>query len=149
MSSTYREQNTSTSFDLPQLALLSQCAVSPLRSGRPPSPQREELCERKSLGLQCAVDPNLDHVNDGDSTCALTHGRGHHESTGGGSAGTEVRVIHSASTDSDYQISVALPYHYDQESDGVWPVIYVLDANLYFGLVVDMVRAMNIRVEDQ
>jgi uncharacterized protein len=62
--------------------------------------------------------------------------------------GTEVRVIHSASTDSDYQISVALPNHYDQESDKVWPVIYVLDANLYFGLVVDMVRAMNIRVED-
>jgi hypothetical protein len=26
-------------------------------------------------------------------------------------------------------------------------VIYVLDANLYFGLVVDMVRAMNIRVD--
>ena len=47
--------------------------------------------------------------------------------------GTEVRVIHSASTDSDYQISVALPNHYDQESDKVWPVIYVLDGNLYFG----------------
>jgi len=60
---------------------------------------------------------------------------------------TEVRVVHSASTDSDYQISVALPYHYDDNSDKVWPVIYVLDANLYFGLVVDMVRAMNIRVE--
>ena len=56
-------------------------------------------------------------------------------------------MIHSASTDSDYQIS-ALPYHYDDQPDKVWPVIYVLDANLYFGLVVDMVRAMNIRVED-
>ena len=61
---------------------------------------------------------------------------------------TEVRVIRSVSTDTDYQISVALPYHYDDESDKVWPVIYVLDSNLYFGLVVDMVRAMNIRVED-
>src|SRR5215210_5324458 len=60
---------------------------------------------------------------------------------------TEVRVIRSTSADSDYQISVALPNHYDQESEKVWPVIYVLDANLYFGLVVDMVRAMNIRVE--
>src|SRR3954447_26934526 len=61
---------------------------------------------------------------------------------------TEVRVIRSVSTDTDYQISVALPYHYDDEPDKVWPVIYVLDGNLYFGLVVDMVRAMNIRVED-
>lgn len=60
---------------------------------------------------------------------------------------TEVRVMHSANTGSDYQISVALPYHYDDRPDQVWPVIYVLDANLYFGLVVDMVRAMNIRVE--
>ncbi len=60
---------------------------------------------------------------------------------------TEVRVVHSANTDHDYQISVALPYHYDGQSEKVWPVIYVLDANLYFGLVVDMVRAMNIRVE--
>ena len=61
---------------------------------------------------------------------------------------TEVRVIQSAIADSDYQISVALPYHYDDEADKVWPVIYVLDSNLYFGLVVDMVRTMNIRVED-
>jgi uncharacterized protein len=60
---------------------------------------------------------------------------------------TEVRVVRSSHTETDYQISVALPYHYDDRSDHVWPVIYVLDANLYFGLVVDMVRAMNIRVE--
>jgi predicted alpha/beta superfamily hydrolase len=56
--------------------------------------------------------------------------------------------MHSTIADSDYQISVALPYHYDDDPDKVWPVIYVLDSNLYFGLVVDMVRAMNIRVED-
>lgn len=62
--------------------------------------------------------------------------------------GTEVRVVHSAIADSDYQISVALPFHYDDEPDKVWPVIYVLDGNLYFGLVVDMVRGMNIRTEE-
>lgn len=61
--------------------------------------------------------------------------------------GSEVRVIRSMSTDTDYQISVALPYHYDDDPDKVWPVIYLLDGNLYFGLVVDMVRAMNIRVD--
>jgi len=60
---------------------------------------------------------------------------------------TEVRVVHSRHTGSDYQISVAMPFHYDDRPDQRWPVIYVLDGNLYFGLVVDMVRAMNIRVE--
>ncbi len=60
---------------------------------------------------------------------------------------TEVQVVHSSRAGHDYQISVALPYHYDDEPDRSWPVIYVLDANLYFGMVVEMVRAMNIRVE--
>ena len=60
---------------------------------------------------------------------------------------TEVRVMRSVSAERDYLISVALPYHYDEEPEKVWPVIYVLDGNLYFGMVVDMVRAMNIRVE--
>lgn len=56
---------------------------------------------------------------------------------------TEVRVVHSMNTDSHCRISVALPYHYDDDIEQVWPVICVLDANLYFGLVVEMVRAMN------
>ncbi len=60
---------------------------------------------------------------------------------------TEVRVVHSAVARQDYLVSVALPFHYAEHSEKVWPVIYVLDANLYFGLVVDMVRAMNIRVD--
>ncbi len=59
---------------------------------------------------------------------------------------TEVRVLHSALANQDYQISVALPFHYDEHPEKVWPVIYVLDANLYFGMVTEMVRAMNIRV---
>jgi hypothetical protein len=59
---------------------------------------------------------------------------------------TEVRLVHSAVAQQDYLISVALPFHYAEHAEKVWPVIYLLDANLYFGLVVDMVRAMNIRV---
>lgn len=59
---------------------------------------------------------------------------------------TQVRVLQSAVANQDYLISVALPFHYDEHSEKVWPVIYVLDANLYFGMVVEMVRAMNIRV---
>lgn len=60
---------------------------------------------------------------------------------------TEVRVVHSAIAQQDYVVSVALPFHYGEDPEKVWPVIYVLDANLYFGMVVDMVRAMNIRVD--
>ena len=59
---------------------------------------------------------------------------------------TEVRVLHSSHADQDYRISVAFPFHYDEHSDKTYPVIYVLDANLYFNMVVDMVRYMNIRV---
>ena len=59
---------------------------------------------------------------------------------------TQTRVVHSALANSDYQISVALPFHYDERSDEVWPVIYVLDGNMHFNMVVDMVRFMNIRV---
>jgi uncharacterized protein len=59
---------------------------------------------------------------------------------------TEVRSLHSAAAGQEYLISVALPFHYEDRSDLTYPVIYVLDANLFFGLVVDMVRAMNIRV---
>ncbi len=60
---------------------------------------------------------------------------------------TEVRVLHSTVANQDYLISVALPFHYEEHSAKRYPVIYVLDGNLYFGMVVDMVRAMNIRVD--
>ncbi len=61
--------------------------------------------------------------------------------------GTEVHLLHSTVANQDYQISVALPFGYDEHPDKTYPVIYVLDGNWYFGMVVDMVRAMNIRVE--
>ena len=59
---------------------------------------------------------------------------------------TQARVVRSAVANNDYQISVALPFHYEERSDEVWPVIYVLDGNIHFNMVVDMVRFMNIRV---
>lgn len=59
---------------------------------------------------------------------------------------TEVRTLHSAAVNQDYLISVALPFHYAERPDKTYPVIYVLDANLYFGMVVEMVRTLNIRV---
>jgi len=59
---------------------------------------------------------------------------------------TEVRTIHSSVVNQDYLISVALPFHYGDFLEKRYPVIYVLDGNLYFGMVVDMVRAMNIRL---
>ena len=60
---------------------------------------------------------------------------------------THARVVHSAMANDDYLISVALPFHYEERPDLVWPVIFVLDGNMHFNMVVDMVRFMNIRVE--
>jgi len=61
--------------------------------------------------------------------------------------GTETRVVHSKVANQDYLISVALPVGYDEHPDKRYPVIYVLDGNWYFGMVTDMVRGMNIRVD--
>ena len=44
---------------------------------------------------------------------------------------TEVRVLSSTIANQDYQISVALPFHYEDNPQKTYPVLYVLDANLY------------------
>jgi len=59
---------------------------------------------------------------------------------------TEVRTLRSAAVDQEYLISVALPFRYHESPERTYPVIYVLDANLFFGMVVEMVRVMNVRV---
>ncbi len=59
---------------------------------------------------------------------------------------TEERLVRSSTIDQEYVISVALPYHYHENSDRTYPVLYVLDSNWNFGLVVEMVRTMNTRV---
>lgn len=56
-------------------------------------------------------------------------------------AGTESRVITSSSTGRTYQVSVALPRGYDDSSSS-YPVIYSLDANGEFGIVVETARLM-------
>ena len=60
--------------------------------------------------------------------------------------GTEVRMLRAATIDQEFQITVALPYDYHNHPEKSYPVIYVLDGNWYFSMVVDMVRIMNTRM---
>ena len=60
--------------------------------------------------------------------------------------GTEVRTLRSAFVDQEYSISVALPFGYSENPEQTYPVIYVLDANTYFGMAVEMARTLAIRV---
>jgi len=57
---------------------------------------------------------------------------------------TEVRTIRSRNVEQEYSVSVALPYSYTSKSRRDYPVIYLTDANLYFGMVTDMTRAMHL-----
>lgn len=59
---------------------------------------------------------------------------------------TEVRTLRSSAVDQDYLISVACPFGYAEHPDYHYPVIYVLDANMSFGIVVETMRILNIRV---
>jgi predicted alpha/beta superfamily hydrolase len=59
---------------------------------------------------------------------------------------TEVRLLHSRFVDQDFQISVALPWSYSR-GGRTYPVIYVCDANLCFGLVTEMQRMLAARRE--
>lgn len=59
---------------------------------------------------------------------------------------TQARRLRSAAIGQQYLISVATPFNYTEQPDLRYPVIYLLDANSYFGMVVEMVRTMNIRV---
>ncbi len=62
---------------------------------------------------------------------------------------SEVRMIESKHTGRQYRITISLPYAYSKSPDAGWPfddtparwpVVYLLNANWYFGLVTDMVR---------
>ena len=57
------------------------------------------------------------------------------------------RFLHSAAAGQDFQISVWPALHYVDCREQVWPMIHVLDANLYCGMAVDMVCAINIWAE--
>ena len=64
---------------------------------------------------------------------------------------SQTRLMTSEFTRRTYRISIAFPYASLEAPDAnwpfdqplkKWPVIYLIDANFYFGLVTDMVRAM-------
>lgn len=57
--------------------------------------------------------------------------------------GTETLLLRSEHTSQEYLISLGLPHLYPDEPDKKWPVVYLLDANYYFGMVTDMVRSMS------
>ena len=52
--------------------------------------------------------------------------------------------FHSALLQDDLKISVSLPHSYHHRPGQSFPTLYVLDADLFFGLVTDMTRLMHI-----
>lgn len=61
------------------------------------------------------------------------------------------RMIDSQQMGRKYRITISLPYAYSKSdieggpfdnAPAIWPVVYLLDANWYFGMVTDMVRSM-------
>ena len=56
-------------------------------------------------------------------------------------AGTTSRIVESAITGRTYQVSVALPRTY-ATSNETYPVLYAVDANVEFGMVVETARLM-------
>lgn len=56
--------------------------------------------------------------------------------------GTESRLLQSRFVDQEFQISVALPVFHGRGEEKKCPVIYVLDANFFFGLVTELTRIM-------
>lgn len=56
--------------------------------------------------------------------------------------GTHIHTFRSQHVDQEYRISVALPYSYASQPEQSYPTIYLLDANLYFGMVTESTRIM-------
>jgi len=64
---------------------------------------------------------------------------------------SETRLMKSKHTGRTYRITISLPYAYSKpgvkggafdNAPAAWPVVYLLDANWFFGMVTDTVRAM-------
>jgi predicted alpha/beta superfamily hydrolase len=64
---------------------------------------------------------------------------------------SEMRMMESKHTGRKYRITISLPYVYAEprvedwpfiDAPAKWPVVYLLDANWYFGMVTDLIRAM-------
>lgn len=56
--------------------------------------------------------------------------------------GSETRRLRSEGTGKDYLISVSLPYGYHDDPQKQWPVVYLMDGNVYAGMVTEIVRSM-------
>ena len=52
--------------------------------------------------------------------------------------------FHSALLQDDLKVCISLPHSYCYQPEQFFPVLYVLDADLFFGLVADMTRLMHI-----
>jgi len=55
--------------------------------------------------------------------------------------GTEAQIFHSTIINQDFEISISLPHDYAR-TDTTYPVLYVLDANIGFGIVSNVVRIL-------
>jgi predicted alpha/beta superfamily hydrolase len=58
--------------------------------------------------------------------------------------GTELHTLESSSTQTDYRIYVALPESYELDDTTTYPVVYILDGNLFFAMMVQAYRMMRI-----
>ena len=56
---------------------------------------------------------------------------------------TEVRMLLSSNVDQEFKILVAFPHSYT-DSDKIYPVLYVLDADLIFGMVTETIRTLQL-----
>jgi len=54
---------------------------------------------------------------------------------------TEALTYHSTIVDQNFELSVSLPTSYDR-TDATYPTLYVLDANISFGMVSNLVRTL-------
>ena len=61
-------------------------------------------------------------------------------------ANTEARTLQSSINEQEYQISVALPPMYADHPEKKYPVIYLTDANGFFGMVTQILRHINLPV---
>src|SRR5215510_9931627 len=55
---------------------------------------------------------------------------------------TEVHTITARTIKQDFRISVALPPSYPSHPEQLYPTIYLIDANWYFGMVTEITRIM-------
>jgi predicted alpha/beta superfamily hydrolase len=61
--------------------------------------------------------------------------------------GSEVRLLPSSHVDQEYRLSIALPPGYDAEAEQRYPVLYLLDGDLAFPMVVSTLRGLLLGAE--